>query len=116
MDAQTAFEQKDNCVFLDVREPYEWDAGHIDGSIHIPITQLPARTDEVPSDQTVVVVCQVGQRSDLAARFLRERGYDAHNLEGGMSTWQAQALPFVTTQGENGAVLDGYARDFDGLL
>ena len=116
MDAQTAFEQKDTYVFLDVREPYEWDAGHIDGAMHIPIAQIPARTDEVPTDRTIVVVCHVGQRSDLAARFLREHGYDAHNLEGGMSTWQAHGLPSVTSHGDGGNVVDGFARDFKGLL
>ena len=116
MEAQAAFERLDDCVFLDVRERYEWDAGHIDGSIHIPITQLPARVNEVPTGHTVVCVCQIGQRSDLAARYLRENGYDAHNLEGGMAVWQASGLPFVAVRGDEGQVVDGHARDFNGLL
>src|SRR5687767_4666271 len=116
MDAQAAFERKNSVVFLDVREPYEWDAGHIEGAMHIPIAQLPARTAEVPSDRTIVVVCQVGQRSDLAASFLRENGYDAHNLEGGMSRWHALGLPLTAARGDAGAVADGYARGFNGPL
>ena len=116
MDAQTAFQRRDEVVFVDVREPYEWDAGHIDGSLHIPIMQIQERTDEVPSDRTIVVVCQIGQRSDLVARFLRDNGYEAHNLEGGMSVWQAQGLPFVTSGGTPGDIVDGYARDFNGLI
>ena len=116
MDARTAFEQRDDVVFLDVREPYEWDAGHIEGALHIPMAQLPARTAEVPSDRTIVCVCQIGQHSDLAARFLQENGYTAQNLEGGMSVWHNEGLPSVTAAGDQGAVVDGFARDFHGLL
>ncbi len=116
MDAQDAFGRTSDATFLDVRERYEWEAGHIEGSLHIPIMELPARAQEVPNTGTIIVVCQIGQRSDLAARFLRENGYDAHNLEGGMSAWQAQGLPFVTAAGDSGDVVDGFARDFNGLL
>ena len=115
MDARTAYARRDSIAFLDVRERYEWDAGHIEGSLHIPITQLPGRTGEVPSERTVVVVCQIGQRSELAARFLREHGYDAHNLEGGVTVWTAEGLPLAGAGGP-GEIVDGYARDFNGLL
>ena len=116
MEARTAFEDRDRYVFLDVRERYEWDAGHIEGSIHIPITQVPGRMDEIPVDRTIVCVCQIGQRSGLVARYLTDNGYTAHNLEGGMTVWQSTGLPFVQTDGGTGDVVDGYARDFKGLL
>ena len=116
MEARAAFEDRDSYLFLDVRERYEWDAGHIEDAVHIPITQVPARISEIPSDRTVVCVCQIGQRSELVARFLTEHGYEAHNLEGGMSVWQSLGLPAVTSGGEPGDVIDGWARDFNGLI
>ena len=116
MDAQTAYERKDDVIFVDVREPYEWAAGHIEGSLHIPIMELPSRTAEIPTDRTIVCVCQIGQRSELTARFLQQNGYEAHNLEGGMADWHSRGLPFVTAGGTPGEVVDGRARDFDGPI
>jgi rhodanese-related sulfurtransferase len=116
MDAHTAHEQSDSVLFVDVRERYEWDAGHIDNSVHIPLMELQQRFAELPRDQRIVAVCQIGQRSELAARFLSQQGFDAHNLEGGMASWQAKDLPFVSDAGSDGEVVDGWARDFDGLL
>ncbi|HEY7874631.1 MAG TPA: rhodanese-like domain-containing protein [Actinomycetota bacterium] len=100
-------------VFLDVREPYEWDAGHIDGSVHIPIGQIQERFEEVERERPVVVVCQVGQRSALVADFLSAQGYDAANLEGGLEAWSANGLPLVTDD-DAGGVVDGWARGIDG--
>jgi rhodanese-related sulfurtransferase len=96
-------------VFLDVREPFEFEAGHIEGSVHIPIGQIAQRIEEVPSDESIVVVCQIGQRSALVADFLTQRGLDAQNLEGGLEAWTAQGLPL-----EGGAVVEGWARDLSG--
>ncbi len=116
MDVQTAFERYDEFLFVDVREPYEWEAGHVPGSVHIPLVELPHRFSELDKNRTVVAVCQVGQRSDLAARFLIEQGFDAHNLEGGVAEWAGRGFPLVGAAGLTGQVLDGYARDFNGLL
>ena len=113
MDVKTAYEQMSDALFLDVRERYEWDAGHLAGSVHIPLMELPQRLNDVPSDRTVIAVCQIGQRSELAANFLREHGYTAHNLEGGLAQWLAAGLPL---KDESGQLVDGYARDFDGLI
>ena len=100
-------------VVLDVREPYEWEGGHIEGARHIPIGQIQQRFKELDRDRPIVVVCQVGQRSALVADFLRAQGYDAHNLEGGLEAWAADGLPL--TSGEDaGGVVDGWARDIDG--
>lgn len=98
VDVATASAQADSVVLVDVRELYEWDAGHISGSVHIPLMDLRQRFEELPRDRTVVAVCQIGQRSDLAARFLTEQGFDAHNLEGGMAKWQAAGLPFEAVE------------------
>ena len=81
--------------FLDVREHFEWNSGHIDGAIHIPMGEVASRIDELDEDSPIVVVCHVGQRSALVADWLNERGFEAHNLEGGLAAWQAARLPLV---------------------
>jgi rhodanese-related sulfurtransferase len=80
---------------LDVREPLEWHHGRIDGALHIPLTQLPDRAAELPVDQQLLVVCKVGARSSQATAFLREKGFEAINLAGGMVDWVAAGRPMV---------------------
>ena len=60
---------------VDVRTANEWGAGHIEGSLNIPLNQLEGRLDEVPTTGTVVVLCQSGYRSSLAVSLLQQRGY-----------------------------------------
>jgi len=74
-------------TILDVREPIEWHHGRIDGAVHIPLTEIPSRADELPVDQQLLVVCKVGSRSAQATAFLREKGFEAVNLAGGMIDW-----------------------------
>jgi rhodanese-related sulfurtransferase len=116
MDAHTAHKRAAEVFFVDVREPNEWDAGHIEGAVNIPLMDLPSRYQELVTDKPVVTVCQIGQRSDLAAGFLQENGFEAHNLEGGMKEWARLGLPFVSGAGAEGQVVDGYARDFNDHL
>lgn len=114
MDPTEAHTVRDDVFFLDVREFYEFDAGHIEGALHLPLRQLPGKLHVLDRSKTTVVVCQIGQRSELAARFLREHGFDAHNLEGGMSLWAAQGFPIVSNEGADGAVVDGWAQTLEG--
>jgi rhodanese-related sulfurtransferase len=79
----------DDAFILDVREPDEWSAGHVEGSLHIPMGRLPERAAEVPQDRRVVVVCRSGGRSARVTGFLRQHGCDAVNLDGGLVAWQA---------------------------
>lgn len=79
------------CV-LDVREPDEWQEGHIEGALHIPLMTLPGRTEELP-DAELLVVCHVGGRSAQATAYLVQRGYTAVNLAGGMADWVAAGRP-----------------------
>ena len=102
-----------DALALDVREPYEYEAGHIEGSLHIPIGQIQARWEDLDQERPIVVVCQIGQRSDLVAGFLRENGYDATNLSGGLTAWAAAGLPLVS-EAAPGGIVDGYARDIAG--
>ena len=80
---------------LDVREPIEWQHGHIEGALHVPLTQVPDRIDELPTDQQLLVVCKVGGRSAQATAFLREKGLEAINLAGGMLEWSDAGRPMV---------------------
>ena len=81
---------------LDVREPVEWQHGRIEGATHIPLTQLPDRLAEIPDDQQLLVVCKVGGRSSQATAFLREKGFEAVNLAGGMIDWADAGRPMVS--------------------
>ena len=85
----------DRLVVLDVREDDEWQAGHIDGAVHIPLMQLPGRVAQLPIDRQVLVVCKVGGRSAQAVGFLTAQGVDAVNLAGGMYAWSAANRPMV---------------------
>ncbi len=83
---------------LDVREPLEWQHGHIEGAHHIPLGELPGRLPEIPAGQTLVV-CKVGGRSAMATAYLQQRGHDAVNLDGGMIEWARMGRPMVSETG-----------------
>jgi rhodanese-related sulfurtransferase len=85
----------DGLAVVDVREPFEWVAGHIEGAVHIPLSELPARITELPDEQTLIV-CKVGSRSAQAVAYLAQQGYDVVNLDGGMLDWQAAGRPMVS--------------------
>ncbi len=80
-------EEKD--FVLDVREPEEYARGHIKGAVHIPLHELRSRLGELPENRTLKVHCYVGQRSHIATRILRQRGFDAYNLTGGYRLYEA---------------------------
>lgn len=105
-DLREVFDHRDRYQLLDVREPYEWDAGHIEDSIHIPLSEVMSGREQGRLDPSrpVVVVCRSGNRSELAAVMLQARGFDAHNLEGGAERWLAAGLPLVAVDGSPGRV------------
>ena len=79
---------------IDVRGPSEWDAGHLPGVQHIPLGQLQRRIAEIPAGQPVVVHCQGGGRSAIAASLLQASGVpNVFNLSGGFRAWQAAGQP-----------------------
>ena len=86
-------------VVLDVREPVEWAYGHIEGAVHVPLSDLPARMGELSDEQTLVV-CKVGARSAQATAYLVHHGKDAVNLDGGLLDWQAAGRPLVSETGQ----------------
>lgn len=75
-------------LVLDVREPREYERGHIPGAVNLPLGQLRGRLGELPRDRRLLVCCQVGQRAYYATRILAQRGFEAALLSGGYRTWQ----------------------------
>jgi rhodanese-related sulfurtransferase len=90
---------------VDVREDDEWQAGHIEGAQHIPLGQLGDRLAELPTGRRIVAVCRSGGRSGAAVRGLRQLGYDAENLDGGVTAWSKAGLPLVDPRGKPGRVI-----------
>jgi rhodanese-related sulfurtransferase len=90
----------DGAQLVDVREPYERDAGRIPGdSAHIELDRLAAEADSIDRERTVVFYCRSGSRSALAAQAFSAAGYDAHNLDGGLKAWVADGLPIEPDDG-----------------
>jgi NADPH-dependent 2,4-dienoyl-CoA reductase/sulfur reductase-like enzyme/rhodanese-related sulfurtransferase len=73
---------------LDVRQPSEFDAGSIPGSVNIPLGQMRSRLGELPTDREIWINCGVGQRAYYACRILSQHGLQARNLSGGYSTYR----------------------------
>jgi rhodanese-related sulfurtransferase len=90
---------------LDVREDYEWEAGHIDGAVHIPLDQLPERLEELDPDEDVYIICRTGGRSARATAWLVGRGYSATNVSGGMDAWMEAGRDMVSDNGKQPTVL-----------
>ena len=78
-----------DALLLDVREPDEFDNGHIPKAINLPLSQLRSRYAELPKDRDIWVCCAVGQRAYFATRFLTQHGYRLRNLSGGYTTYKA---------------------------
>jgi rhodanese-related sulfurtransferase len=78
---------------VDVREPYEHEAGRIAGGRLIVLGDLGAQAASISREQPVVFYCRSGSRSAMAAEAFRQAGYDAHNMAGGLLDWEAAGLP-----------------------
>jgi rhodanese-related sulfurtransferase len=83
---------------VDVREPGEWQAGHIAGAVLIPLGEFADRAGELPPGP-LAIVCRSGSRSSMAADWLHRSGTDASNMTGGMKAWLAAGLPLEPADG-----------------
>jgi rhodanese-related sulfurtransferase len=84
---------------VDVREPYEHEAGRIAGDLHIELDQLPAEAASLDRERPLVFYCRSGSRSALATQAFAAAGFDAHNLSGGLQDWVAAGLPIEPADG-----------------
>lgn len=88
--------RQQGAVIVDVREAWEFEQGHIEGALLIPLQSLPERASEVPSDAPVVINCHHGGRSMRAVQFLRGQGIsNVTNLQGGLDRWSLEIDPSI---------------------
>jgi len=88
---------------IDVREPYEREAGHIEGTRHIELVKLSSEASTVARERPVVFYCRLGSRSEMAAQAFRAAGFEAYSMSGGLVRWAREDRP-LSPQG-------GYVAD-----
>ena len=88
-----------DAYLLDVREVDEWQAGHAPDAVHIPLSRLGARAEEVPTDRDVYVICRSGKRSAQVVKALNDAGWRMSNVDGGMHAWEAAGRRMISESG-----------------
>ncbi|MFZ1653649.1 MAG: rhodanese-like domain-containing protein [Candidatus Nanopelagicales bacterium] len=91
---------QDGALLLDVREQGEWNEAHAPQAQLLPLGSLTNASSKLPNDQTIVVVCRSGSRSNTAAGYLNTRGYKAVNLAGGLGAWAVAGGELVNGAGQ----------------
>ncbi|MFC9589302.1 rhodanese-like domain-containing protein [Streptomyces sp. NPDC056944] len=98
-----------DALVLDVREDDEWTAGHVEGALHVPMSDFVARfgevTEAVAERGRAFVMCRVGGRSAQVTQYLVQQGFDAVNIDGGMLAWDGAGRPMVAEGGSPAFVL-----------
>lgn len=84
---------------IDVREPYEHEAGRIEGAIHVEIPNLTAAAAQLDQERPIVFYCRSGARSAMTTQAFRASGFQAFNLTGGLLAWVDKGLPIVPDDG-----------------
>ena len=93
--------QREGAIQLvDVREPYEWEAGRIAGARHIELERVASQAPTIDREKPVVFYCRLGARSGLAANAFRRAGFDAYSMDGGITAWAQRGLPLEPEDGE----------------
>ncbi len=92
-NAAFAAAHADGAIVIDVREPYEYVAGHVPGARLVPLARLAQVRPELPGSTPVYVICASGNRSKAAADFLAGAGIDAYSVAGGTSAWTSTGRP-----------------------
>ena len=91
-----ALSNNENGFIVDLRDSEEFQNGHITGSINIPFINLSKRTNEIPQDKSVILVCEMGNVSPNAGELLKKEGFkELLILKGGINEWRIQNLPLV---------------------
>lgn len=95
----TQLSNRENAVFLDIRDDGEYKGGHIPEAIHIPLKQLPERAAELDKFKSVPLIayCRSGTRTGGVGEILKKHGFEnVYNLSGGITAWQSANLPVST--------------------
>ncbi|HEU4437822.1 MAG TPA: rhodanese-like domain-containing protein [Methylomirabilota bacterium] len=92
-DLKARLDRRDPVILLDVREDWETALCRLDNATHIPIEEIEFRTAELDPSDEIVVYCHHGVRSAAVAGFLRQQGFRAVNLEGGLDQWARAVDP-----------------------
>jgi rhodanese-related sulfurtransferase len=107
---------EEGAQLIDVRADHEWNAGHIANARHVPLPELPHRTEEIDKDRPVVVYCRGGNRSSMATAALNEAGFEAVKITDGIVGWNEDDLPlepeggYVAESGEAAAILQAQKK------
>ncbi|HEY2811855.1 MAG TPA: rhodanese-like domain-containing protein [Acidimicrobiales bacterium] len=91
--------REQGAVLIDVRNPDEFERFRVPGARLIPLPDVPERIEEIPSDQTVYVICATGNRSKRAVEFLNAQGHDTVNVAGGSQAWAEAGHPVESGPG-----------------
>ena len=94
-EAYRRLQTGERVVIVDVRQPVETRAGSVPGAVLIPLTEFGRRLEELPRDRPILTICRSGHRSPVAARQLRQAGYDVTDVAGGTMAWERAGLPLV---------------------
>jgi len=96
-DLATMRDERPDLVIVDVREPFEWDEGHIDGAVHVPMGEAVRRIAELPAERPKAVLCAGGLRSSTVISALSHHGMGHwYNVTGGMTAWRKGGYPAAT--------------------
>lgn len=88
---------KNGAAFIDVRRGDEWNTGHIDEFMHIPLSEIPTHMSQLSAYPKIYFICRSGGRSKMACDMMKEAGYDnAVNVKGGLIAWQSKKYPIVS--------------------
>ena len=90
-ELKTLMDQQAEFLLLDVREQYEYDICHIEGSLLIPLSTVPQHLSDLPKDKNIVILCHLGMRSASAVNYLKANGFEkVSNLLGGINSWAVE--------------------------
>jgi rhodanese-related sulfurtransferase len=91
-DVQAKIKNNGSAFLLDVRQPEEYQEGHIQGAKLIPLGELSSRMQELPKNKEIICICRSGNRSGVATRQLSAAGFKAVNMRGGMLAWSRAGM------------------------
>jgi len=94
-EVKARLDRGENFQFIDVREPHEYQIARIPGARLIPLGELPKRLNELDSSVEVVAHCKSGMRSAKAVDLLKQNGFNARNMKGGILAWSDKVDPSV---------------------